>query len=110
MGKTQKIGYEEMSKKVIDAFVIGADEAFLKKVAKTAKGGGGLINTVGKALTTKDNKYSFLVGAPFFFFMKNKSVDFANNESKEMYSLTPTKDWGKFYAAVQTAIAEELKK
>jgi len=110
MAKTIKLSYEEIAKKVVDVMVIGADEATLKKVENTAKGGGGLFNNIGKAYTTKDKKYTLMVGSPFLFFMKSKDVTFCENEEKVSYEIQSGKDWQKFYKCIQDAIAKERKK
>ena len=110
MAKTVKLPYDELAKKVVDAMVVGADASTLKKVENTAKGGGGLFNNIGKAYSTKDKKYTLMVGSPFFFFMKSKSVSLCDNEEGVAYDLQTSKDWQKFYQCVQNAIAEERKK
>ena len=109
MAKSIKISYKEMADKVISTFVVGADDAFLKKVEKAAKGGG-IFNDIGNALTTPDKKYAFFVGAPFFFFMKSKDVCFIEKETKQAYDMKPNSDWKKFYDLVLAAIAEERAK
>ena len=110
MAKTIKLSCDEIAKKVVDAMVIGADEATLKKIESTAKGGGGLFNNIGKAYSTKDKKYTLMVGSPLFFFMKSKDVTFCDNEGSVAYELQPGKDWQKFYKYVQDAIAKERTK
>ena len=108
MGKKVQLTCDEMIKKVVDTFVVGSDEKFLKKVEKTAKGGG-LMNEVGKALATKDDKYAFMVAAPLFFFMKSKEVLFREKETDVEYTM-PKKEWPKFYQAIKDAVAAELAK
>jgi len=103
-----KISCDEMIQKVVDTFIVGADQKFLKKVEKAAKGGG-FMNDIGNALSTKDKKYSFIVFAPLFFFMKSKSVFFLDKENNVEYEM-PKKEWPKFYQAIKDAVAKEMAK
>ncbi|MBQ9805340.1 MAG: hypothetical protein IJW49_02365 [Clostridia bacterium] len=108
MAKKMMISCDEMVKKVTEAFIIGADEKFLKKIEKTAKGGG-VTNDFGTALSSKDNKYALAVLAPFFFFMKSKEVLFQEKDTKVEYTM-PKKEWPKFYQAIKDAVAKEKAK
>lgn len=108
MDKKTMLTCDEMVKKVVDTFVVGSDQKFLKKVEKTAKGGG-ILNDIGKALSTADKKYAFAVLAPFFFFMKSKEVLFIDTVNNIEYTM-PKKEWPQFYQAIKNAISSELTK
>lgn len=103
-----EISCEEMVKMVTKEFITGSDAAFLKKVGKTAKGGG-MLNDFGRVLCNKDKTFGFCVFKPLFFFM-NKEVIFTDEVNKLSYIMTPKKDWKKFYQAIKDAIAKENNK
>ncbi len=104
--QTIKISCDEMVEMVTREFITGSDPAFLKKVAKTAKGGG-IMNDVGKVLRNKSKTFSFVVYKPLFFFMKSRPVYVADDVKKINYLMDPKKDWPKFYENIMKAIANE---
>lgn len=57
--ETVRISYESLAKIIEKEFISGADEAFLKQVKKTAKGG----FVFNKELITANERYKFHVGA-----------------------------------------------
>ncbi len=103
--------WEQMVQMVTDKFITGSDASFLKKVGKTAKGGG-LFNDVGNLLESKDKTVTLCVLAPFFFFMKSKTVMFTITKPDEnvTYTMDSKKDWPKFYQGVLDAIEKEKNK
>ena len=103
-----KMSSDELAKIVVEKLVVGADAATLKKVENTAKGGGGLFNNIGKSYTTKDKKYTLMVGSPFFFFMKSKDVTFCDIENDIVYEMKPSSEWPNFYKCIQDAIAKKV--
>ena len=107
--QTVKISCEEMVAMVTKEFITGSDASFLKKVGKTAKGGG-IFNDVGKALRNKSKTFSFCVLQPFFFFMKSKDVILGDEVKKINYQMASKKDWPRFYEGIMNAIAKESKK
>lgn len=107
MAKPIKVSCEEIANMVIEHMVVGADEKFLKKLAKTAKGGG----KFGQSLATKDKTYGLYVGSPLFFFMKPRDVLFTDEtDNKAAYELNDKKEWPKFYELVTAAIQKEQNK
>ncbi len=104
-----KISYEKMVELVTKEFIVGSDAAFLKKVEKTAKGGG-LLNKSGKALRNKSKTFSLCVFKPLFFFMKSRDVLLVDSVNNVTYDLAPKSDWPKFYEGIVKAIADEKNK
>ena len=82
--KKIKISCEEMITMVTKEFIIGSDTKYLKKVEKTAKGGG-IFNDVGKSLRNNSKTFSFCVLQPLFFFMKSKDVIIIDEKNKIMH-------------------------
>ena len=104
-----KISCEEMVKMVTKEFIAGSDSAFLKKVEKTAKGGG-MLNDVGKALHNKNQTFTFEVLKPLFVSMKGKDVVLYDRENDIVYDMDSKPDSPKFYEGIVNAIAKENNK
>lgn len=102
-----KVSYDEIVKVVAQKFISGADEDFLRKVEKTAKGARGSF----KNLKTPDKKILLSVspGPTFLFWLKHHDVAVKNQETKEVFEMSSAKDWPKFYEGVKDEIEKERK-
>ena len=58
--ETIRLSYDKLSEIVSEKFIKGADDDFLKRICKTAKGG--YCSYTGKDLTSIDKNYLFHVG------------------------------------------------
>ena len=105
MASTIKTSYDEIAKLVAREFIAGADKAFLKKVEKTAKGGGFF---APKTLTSKNKNFILFVGKrpKFLFWLNHKEVWFRDKAKKTVYEMNSKKDWEKFYQAVVTEVTK----
>lgn len=103
--ETIRISYDALSKIVIDAFVVGADDAFLAKVLKTAKGG----FAIPKEMKSKEGRYDLHVGARpnGCVWLSSKPVWVFDREVNKFYQLDKDSKWKKFYKAIQSAIQLE---
>ena len=103
--ETIRISYDALSKIVIDAFVIGADDAFMTKVLKTAKGG----FAIPKEMKSKNGRYDFHVGARpnGCVWLSSKPVWVFDRDANKFYQLDKDLRWKKFYKTIQSAIKSE---
>ncbi len=103
--ETIRLPYEEMANIVERAFISGADDAFLAKVRKTAKGG----VMVRKEMKSADGRYDFYVGArPHgLIWMASKPVWIFDNETNKFYQLDKNGRWKKFFKMVDAKIKME---
>lgn len=98
--ETIRVPYEQMAKIVRDEFISGADDEFLEKVKKTAKGGSLFTE---KKLESKTGRYLFYVGnlqRGFLLLGKRKTVWIKDIEANKFYQLDKDRYWKKFYKAV----------
>lgn len=100
----RKVSAEELAQIVEREFVANADEKFLKKVLKTAKGG----IRHSKTLKSADKRFVLIVGFPFFFFLPHKDVTLIDEADNVIYALEKERYWKAFYTAVKAAV--EAKK
>lgn len=107
--ETIRVPYEQLAEIVNEKFIKGSDDAFLKEVLKTAKGG--YFSYMGKYLTSVDKTYTFHVGTRqnniLFLFGGGMEAYVLNNEEKKFYRLDKDRNWKKLYKAVDTAIQTE---
>ena len=103
--ETIRISYDALSKIVIDAFVAGADDAFLAKVLKTAKGG----FAIPKEMKSQNERYDFHVGARpnGCVWLSSKPVWVFDHAANKFYQLDKDLKWKKFYKTIQSAIQFE---
>ena len=104
--ETIRLTFDQVAEIVKDEFIKGADDEFLNKVAKTAKGGG--LFTV-KNLESKAGRYTLHVGniQNGIIFGRRKAVWIQDNEANKFYELDKDRKWKKFYKAVETACKME---
>lgn len=103
--ETIRLPYEELTKIVTEEFITGADDAYLAKVIKTAKGG----FIINKDMKSQNERYDFHVGIrgrglPWF---TGKPVWIFDNEANKYYQLDKDKKWKKFYKAIGVAVKME---
>lgn len=103
--ETIRLPYEELAKIVTDEFIKGADDAWLSKVIKTAKGG----VTFNKDMKSKNERYHFHVGTRprGLLWLASKPVWILDNEANRFYQLDKDIKWKKFYKAIETAVNME---
>lgn len=98
--ETLKVSAEELAKMVEREFIANADQKFLKKVLKTAKGG----IRFAKTLKTEDKKFTLFVGSALFYVIPLKTVSVFSEEENKLYVLEKDKYWKAFYTAVKSAV------
>lgn len=103
--ETIRLPYEELAKIVTDEFIKGADDAWLGKVLKTAKGG----FVITKDMKSKNERYDFHVGTrPHgLVWLASKPVWILDNEANRFYQLDKDTKWKKFYKAIEVAVNME---
>lgn len=106
--ETIRIPYQQLADMVREKFIKGADDEFLKKVSKTAKGG--YFSAFGKDLVSPDEKYRFHVGTRqnniLFLVGGGMEAYIIDYEANKFYQLDKDRNWKKFYKAV----IEDVKK
>lgn len=103
--ETIRLPYDELVKIVVEEFISGADDAFLAKVQKTAKGGFVIL----KEMKSKNERYTFHVGTRpnGLVWLSSKPVWILDAEANKFYQLDKDIRWKKFYKAIETAIKME---
>lgn len=103
--ETIRLPYEELAKFVTDEFIKGADDAWLGKVLKTAKGG----LVIAKDMKSKTGRYDFHVGTRprGLLWLASKPVWILDNEENKFYQLDKDTKWKKFYKATEVAVHME---
>lgn len=103
--ETIRVNYEQLTELVKEHFINEADDEFLSKVLKTAKGGGVFTQRV---LKSNPERYTFFVGGGNRWFLgrEKQSYIFDSMENK-FYELDKDRYWKKFYKAVDAAIKAE---
>ena len=103
--ETIRLPYNEIVKILEKEFISGADDEFLNKVRKTAKGG----FAVPKEMKSKNERYDFRVGTRprGLLWLNSKPVWIFDNEANTFYQLDKNLKWKKFYKAVDTSIKVE---
>lgn len=101
--KTARLPYEELVKIVEKEFIISADNIFLKKVIKTAKG---QIFAGFKELKSADERYTLHIGArPYgLLWLSSKPVWIYDAQEDKFYQLDKNTRWKKFYKAVEAIV------
>ncbi|MDD6563928.1 MAG: hypothetical protein PUF08_02480 [Clostridiales bacterium] len=104
--ETIRISCEQMAEIVREEFIKGADEEFLRKVSKTAKGGGVITQ---KNLESKNERYTLHVGCiqAGVAFGRRKVVWIQDNQANKFYQLDKDRNWKKFYKAVDSDVKME---
>lgn len=104
--ETLRLSYAELSQIVDREFIRGADDTFLAKVKKTAKGGGLLLI---KEMKSKNERFDFHVGTrPYgLAWLPSKPVWILDREENKFYQLDKNLKWKKFYKAVLESIKAE---
>ena len=111
--ETIRLPYDKLSEIVSEKFIKGADDDFLKKICKTAKGG--YCSYTGKYLTSIDNNYLFHVGTRqnniLFLLGGGMEAYILDKEEKKFYQLDKNRNWKKFYKSIISAVnAEKLNR
>lgn len=103
--ETIRLPYEELARIIADEFIKGADDAWLSKVLKTAKGG--VVFT--KDMKSENERYHFHVGTRprGLLWLASKPVWILDNEANRFYQLDKNSKWKKFYKAVEVAVNME---
>ena len=103
--ETIRLPYEELAKLVTDEFIKGADDAWLGKVLKTAKGG----VVFNKDMKSENERYELHVGTRprGLLWLASKPVWILDNETNRFYQLDKNTKWKKFYKAVEAAVKME---
>ncbi|MEE1357067.1 MAG: hypothetical protein UHG68_05815 [Clostridia bacterium] len=103
--ETIRMPYEELAKIVEREFISGADDLFLAKVQKTAKGG----FAITKQLKSANSRFDFHVGARpnGCVWLPSKPVWILDHEYNKFYQLDKNIKWKKFYNAVAEAVNRE---
>ena len=103
--ETIRLPYEEVAKIVTEEFIKGADDAGLKKVLKTAKGG----FLIDKEMKSQNERYDFHVGSrPHgLVWLASKPVWVFDREENKFYQLDKDLKWKKFYKSIETAVKME---
>lgn len=104
--ETIRITYQQLAEIVRDEFIKGADDEFLKKVQKTAKGGGWITK---KNLDSASGRYTLHVGCwntGYILGRRKQTYIFDNTENK-FYHLNKDGQWKKFYKAVNSEVQME---
>lgn len=103
--ETIRLPYEELAKIVTDEFITGANDAWLKKVLKTAKGG----FVFPKDMKSTNERYDFHVGTRprGLVWLGSKPVWIFDNEANRFYQLDKNIKWKKFYKAIEAAVNME---
>lgn len=104
--ETVRLPFEQVAEIVKDEFIKGADDEFLNKVAKTAKGGNIFTD---KKLESKTGRYLLFVGHTQngIMFGRRKTVWIEDTETNKFYQLDKDRRWKKFYKAVDSAVKME---
>lgn len=104
--ETIRVPYEQIVEILKDEFITGADDEFLQKVLKTAKGGSFFTS---KKLESVSGRYLFHVGIlqRGIIFGKRKCVWIQDNEANKFYQLDKDRYWKKFYKSADAAIKME---
>lgn len=101
--ETLRLPYEQMAQLVKDFFITGADDAYLDKVKKEAKGGM-LTNGV---LDSADGRYQLKVMVHNRGIGTGRAVWIYDNQANKFYQLDKDHHFRKFYAAVEAAVNME---
>lgn len=103
--ETIRITYTDLAKIVEEEFIIGADDAFLEQVRKTAKGG----ILFPKELKSANGKYDFRVGAlrRGMWLFRMKAVWVFDNDANKFYQLDRDTKWSAFYKTIDATINRE---
>ena len=103
--ETIRLPYEELAKIVTDEFIKGAEDAWLDKVLKTAKGG----FVIAKDMKSINESYDFHVGTRpnGLVWLASKPVWVLDNEANRFYQLDKDTKWKKFYKAIEAAVNME---
>lgn len=103
--ETINLPFEQLAQIVKDEFMPGADDEFLKKLEKTAKGS--LFRA--KCLDTASGRYQLYVGVlrGGFNLSGRRNVWIMDREVKKFYQLDKPSKWKKFYKLVRTDVRME---
>ena len=106
--ETIRLPFDKVAEIVKNEFIKGADDDFLKKVAKTAKGGA----VKARILSSKNERYEMRVSGDIpnildLLLGRKKVVWIHDNEANKFYELDKDRKWKKFYKAVETACKME---
>lgn len=105
--ETIRLTFEQIAKIVKDEFIDGANDEFLDKVLKTAKGGSFITE---KRLESANGRYLLFVGRTqdgVALFGRRKQVWVEDKEANKFYQIDKKRSWKKFYKAVSAYINME---
>ncbi len=104
--ETIRLTIQQLTEIVKDEFIKGADDEFLGKVLKTAKGGGWVTK---KKLASASGRYILHVGSwnRGYILGRRKQTYILDNTENKFYQLNKDGHWKKFYKAVKSEIQME---
>lgn len=104
--ETIRIPYDKLADMVNDEFIKGADDEFLQKVQKTAKGGGWFTK---RELISASGRYRLYVGAwnTGYILGRRKMTYIFDNTENKFYQLDSDWHWKKFYKRVSADVQME---
>ena len=101
---TVDVSVDELVKIAKAAFIDGANEAGLKKLLKTVRGGSHFIPS--QKMTSADEKYYMYVGTSTFdIILPWKMTFILENDTRNLYQIKE-RDWSKFHKKIKEAVAE----
>ena len=101
---TIDVSVDELVKIAKAAFIDGANEAGLKKLLKTVRGGSKFIPS--QKMTSADEKYYMYVGTSTFdIILPWKMTFILENDTRNLYQIKE-RDWSKFRKKIKEAVAE----
>lgn len=103
--ETVRVSYDVLAKILTDAFIFGADDTYLEKVLKTAKGG----FAVPKEMVSGNDRYVLHVGARpnGCVWLSSKPVWIYDRIENKFYQLDKDIRWKAFYNSAKNAVGEE---
>lgn len=103
--QTIRVPYDALAQIVTEEFISGAEDDFLAKVLKTAKGG----FFFPKEMKSQNERYDFHVGTrpSRCAWLNSKPVWLLDHEANKFYQLDKNIRWKKFYKAIKTAVQME---
>lgn len=104
--ETIRIPYDKLADMVNDEFIKDADDEFLQKVQKTAKGGGWFTK---RKLISASGRYRLYVGAwnTGYILGRRKMTYIFDNIENKFYQLDSDWHWKKFYKRVSADVQME---
>jgi len=103
--ETVRLPYDKLTEIVNEEFIMGADDEFLDKVLKTAKGG--FFKFSERQLESASERYTLKVGSWNDEIPLGKVTYVIDNVENKFYQLDKDSRWKKFYKSVEAAVQME---